>query len=180
MSAIDIKIACEVCMKLRKFLLKDAPYMLEWMHDKNVLSGLQAEKFINKNIQDCEEFIKTHTSDINNLHMAIVDENDVYMGTVSLKHITENDAEFAIAIRTCAMGKGYAGMAMKEIIRIGHEELGIKYIYWGVRKDNLRAIRFYDKNLYRQSDISVEWTSLKKGIYDKTGIDCRFWYLSVK
>lgn len=167
-------------MKLRKLLLKDAPYMLEWMHDKNVLSGLQADKFTNKTIQNCEEFIKTCTSDINNIHMAIVDENDLYMGTVSLKHITENDAEFAIAVRTCAMGKGYAGLAMKEIIRIGHEELGIKLIYWGVLKDNFRAIRFYDKNLYHQNDVSVEWTSLKEGIYDKAGIDCRIWYLSVK
>lgn len=34
-----------------------------------------------------------------NLHLAIVDENDEYMGTVSLKNIEEDKAEFAITVR---------------------------------------------------------------------------------
>ena len=37
-------------MNLRNLEIKDAPYMLEWMHDENVLVGLQREKFINKTI----------------------------------------------------------------------------------------------------------------------------------
>lgn len=36
------------------------------------------------------------------------------MGTVSLKHIRDNSAEFAIAIRSVAMGKGISSEAMKK------------------------------------------------------------------
>ena len=41
------------------------------------------------------------------------------MGTVSLKHIKNNTAEFAIAIRKIAMGYGFASYAMNEIIQYG-------------------------------------------------------------
>ena len=39
--------------------------------------------------------------------MAITDDNDEYMGTVSLKNInyTDSFAEFAITVRRTAMGK---------------------------------------------------------------------------
>ena len=44
-------------MKLRNLEEKDASLMLEWMHDENVLVGLQREKFINKTLDDCINFI---------------------------------------------------------------------------------------------------------------------------
>ena len=72
------------------------------------------------------------------------------MGTVSLKHIHDGKAEFAIAIRKCAMGKGISGDAMKEILNYGLDTLGLDQIYWCVSPDNRRAVRFYEKNGYRQ------------------------------
>ena len=44
-----------------------------------------------------------------NIHMAITDDNDEYMGTVSLKNINYIDsfAEFAITVRRTAMGKKF-------------------------------------------------------------------------
>lgn len=167
-------------MRLRELQIKDAPYMLEWMHDENVLFGLQGEKFINNTLQDCKSFIEFCADDEKNIHRAIVDENDIYMGTVSLKHITEKDAEFAIVIRSCAMGKGYSSFGMREIIRIGYEEKGLKEIYWGVLKDNIRGLKFYDKNLYSRSIPHREWTAFRISAYDEAGINCRIWYLSKK
>ena len=103
-------------MKLRKLELKDAPLMLEWMHDKSVVENLSAN-FGAKKIEDCEAFIEASKNDQANLNLAIVNDNDEYMGTASLKHIDKENqnAEFAIAMRTCAMGKGYSkyGMAVK-------------------------------------------------------------------
>lgn len=95
-------------MKLRKLHLKDAPLMLEWMHDESIIAGLQREKFIDKNLQDCESFINDSLSNKSNLHMAIVDDEDIYMGNVSLKNITDTVAEFAITVRSKAQGKGFA------------------------------------------------------------------------
>ena len=34
---------------------------------------------------------------------------------------------------------------MKEIFRLGFEELGLEKIYWDVSVENKRAVRFYEK-----------------------------------
>ena len=64
------------------------------------------------------------------IHLAVADDSDTYMGTVSLKHIDKvaGNCEFAITVRKCAMGEGYSSYAMKEIIRIPIEELNLKQI----------------------------------------------------
>lgn len=138
-------------MNIRKLQLKDAPRMLEWMHDDTVVHYMGTD-FSSKTIEDCEAFIKASENEKSALHMAIVDENDLYMGTVSLKHIDmrKKCAEFAITVRKDAMGKGYSKFSMNEIIRIGFERLELKQIYWYVFKLNERAVRFYDKNNYKR------------------------------
>lgn len=93
-------------MRLRDLEQRDATRMLAWMHDQSVVEKLQTN-FAVKTLDDCREFIKNSKSD-NNIHLAIVDDNDLYMGTVSLKHITDKKAEFAITVCKAAMGKGYS------------------------------------------------------------------------
>lgn len=134
---------------LRKLKQSDAPLMLEWMHDEDVVHFMQAD-FQNKTLNDCEKFIESAQEDRSNVHLAVADDSDTYMGTVSLKNIDHASAEFAITMRKAAMGKGYAAEAMKQIIDKGINELGLKYIYWYVRPENKRAVRFYDKNGYQR------------------------------
>lgn len=138
-------------MKLRKLELKDAPLMLEWMHDDSVVHFM-GTNFAEKTISDCENFVKYSQTATEDLNMAIVDDNDEYMGTVSLKHINKElkMAEFAITVRKCAMGQGFSGYGMKEIIRIGLEELSLDKVIWCVSRVNERAVRFYDKNGYQR------------------------------
>ena len=93
---------------------RDAPYMLEWMHDANVVEHLKND-FSSLTIADCERFILNSTNDDEDIHFAIVDEADEYLGTISLKHIYDKNAEFAIVIRKIAMGKGVSQEAMKKI-----------------------------------------------------------------
>lgn len=139
-------------MQLRKLQQKDAPLMLEWMHDESVVEFMGAN-FAEKTIEDCLRFIENSENDEGNINLAIVDEFDEYMGTVSLKHInkTEGVAEFAITIRKCAMGKGYSAYGMKEILAMGLGEVGLSKIYWCVSQRNKRAVGFYDKNGYRRT-----------------------------
>lgn len=138
-------------MRLRKLEIKDAPFMLEWMHDDSVVHFMGAN-FAEKTIEDCQNFIRYSEDAKDDLHMAIVNDGDEYMGTVSLKHIDKElaMAEFAITVRKCAMGQGYSAFGMKEIIRIGLEELNLKRVIWCVSKCNERAVRFYDKNGYKR------------------------------
>ncbi|MBO5321480.1 MAG: GNAT family N-acetyltransferase [Clostridia bacterium] len=163
-------------MKLRKLEMKDAPLMLEWMHDESVVENLAAN-FAAKKIEDCEAFIEFSKKDENNLNLAIVDENDEYMGTASLKHINREskNAEFAIAMRTCAMGKGFSKYGMAEIIRVGLEEMGLDEVYWCVSPVNKRAVRFYDKNGYPR----VPHNEIKCVGYTEEQIKEFIWY-SVK
>lgn len=133
-------------MYLRKLELKDASFMLEWMHDSDVIKNLRND-FSSKTILDCELFILNQAKD--SIHLAIVNENDEYMGTVSLKHIIKDSAEFGITVRKSAMGNGYSKFAMLEMIKRGFE-MGLNTIYWCVDPLNFRAIRFYEKLGYQR------------------------------
>lgn len=44
-------------MQLRKLESKDAPLMLEWMHDSDVVAKMQTD-FQSKTLEDCLTFIK--------------------------------------------------------------------------------------------------------------------------
>lgn len=136
-------------MKLRKLILEDAPLMLEWMHDWEVVHFLKTD-FCKKTLEDCKCFILNSQDTENDMHLAVVDDTNEYMGTVSLKHQSKEKscAEFAITMRTKAMGKGFAAFGMREIIRIAHEERNIANVVWCVSEKNEKAVRFYDKNGY--------------------------------
>lgn len=140
-------------MKIRKLELRDAPLMLEWMHNEDVTKHLSAN-FAAKTLTDCENFITSGITDEKNLHLAVADDNDEYMGTVSLKHIDKKlgFAEFAVTVRACAMGKGFSKFGMKEILEYGIKTVGLKNIYWCVSSVNARAVRFYDKCGYLRTE----------------------------
>lgn len=161
-------------MYLRKLKLKDAPLMLAWMHDSDVTGNLRTD-FASKTIQDVENFIKFSLKDENNLNLAIASDNDEYMGTVSLKHIEEGNAEFAITVRAEAMGRGYSWFGLESIIKKAFDEMGLESVYWCVSKKNARAIRFYDKhNFHEALDIPQKILDRYKEIDDLK------WYFVLK
>lgn len=164
-------------MKLRKLEIDDAPLMLEWMHDDSVVHDLSTD-FSKLTLKDCENFILKSENDTESLHMAIVDETDEYMGTVSLKHIDYNSfsAEFAITIRKAAMGRGVSKYGMSEIIKFGFEELKLKNIYWCVSDNNKRAIRFYDKNGYSRIGLVDLDLEPLRNFYNDAQIKSYIWY----
>lgn len=161
-------------MRVRNLQLQDAEYMLEWMHDESVVKYLSAN-FAAKTIEDCEKFIRDSENSCSDLNLAIADENDVYMGTVSLKHIDRISqmAEFAITIRKEAMDQGFAVYGMKEILRIGFEELHLKQIVWCVSNDNERAKRFYDKNGFVRLNCIPK---IYQNHYSKQQLENLIWY----
>ena len=165
-------------MRLRQLEEKDAELMLEWMHDDNVVEKL-GTNFKEKTLQDCITFINVSKDSSKNMHIAIVDETDVYMGTVSLKHIDKDDkiAEFAITVRREAMGKGYSKYGMAAIIDKAFSEVGLEKVYWCVSKDNFRAIRFYEKNGYQQV---LEVPSRLLENYDSNQLAKFIWFLAEK
>ncbi|MEG0660364.1 MAG: GNAT family N-acetyltransferase [Anaerorhabdus sp.] len=130
---------------LRRLRNDDKSYMLEWMSNdaiKNCFcfdSSKTTEQAVTQFINESFTF--------KNRHYAIIDENDEYMGTVSLKKINDipNTAEFAIVLREKAMGKGYGKSAIKDILNIAFNELKLHTVYLSVLKNNSRAIKLYQK-----------------------------------
>lgn len=153
-------------MNLRKLKIEDAPFMLEWMHDDNITNNLSAN-FKDRTLLDCEKFIKESENVNTTLHMAIVSDEDEYIGTVSLKNIDSKigNAEFAIVIRRTSMSRGYSWYGMVEIIRVAFEELSLNCVYWCVSERNKRACRFYEKHGFHEAiDISDEILSRYQGV----------------
>ena len=157
-------------MYLRKLELKDAPLMLEWMQDSSVTNNLRTD-FASMTINNAEEFINRSRVDKANLNFAIASDEDEYMGTVSLKNIENGVAEFAITVRSKAMGKGYSWYGMKNILLKAFNEYSINTVFWCVTRNNTRAIRFYDKHKFSEVT-NVPRILLSR--YD--GIDNLKWY----
>ena len=169
-------------MNLRKLKLEDAEPMLEWMHDEDVVMNLHKD-FGSMTLCDCNSFIESSQDDRLDYHMAIVNDDDEYQGTVSLKNINRDNgsAEFGIVVRKCAMGKGYSTEAMKEILRRGFDELYLNYIYWCVSPKNGRALHFYEKNNYSTIDVNqLDDVEICRGVYTTEEIREYVWYKVVK
>ena len=150
-------------MHLRELKQEDAPLMLSWMHDQNVVGNMRGN-FAAKTIDDCRAFIENSITD-ENIHLAIASDTDEYMGTVSLKNIEDGSAEFAITVRAEAMGRGYSWFGMEEIIKKAFNELNLESVYWCVSRENIRAVRFYDKhNFHEILDVPERVLGRYKGI----------------
>lgn len=163
-------------MYLRDLKEKDAPLMLEWMHDESVVEKLRGN-FLKKTIDDCLSFIRLSQNKERDIHLAICSNEDEYMGTVSLKSIDRSNqsAEFAITVRKISMGKGYSWYGMEEIIRKAFEEYHLENVYWCVSKANERAVRFYEKHNFHEA------VDIPQHILDKyKDIDELKWYSVLK
>ncbi len=134
--------------------------MLEWMRDPSIArffrfdaAGMTEEK--------CRAFIASADADPGSRHYAIADENDIYLGTISLKHIADGRAEYAISTRSCAHGSGAALQATRDILRIAFEELSLKTVYLNVLAENLRANAFYRKAGFRYTHTELNALELR-------------------
>lgn len=134
---------------LRNLQIKDAEGMLEWMHDPEIQQSFRMDT-LHKTYEDVVSFIQNASVepiDGQSVHYAVVDEQDEYLGTVSLKDIdmTAKKAEYAIALRKKAHGKGIATEVTKQLLQIAFEEFGMERIYLNVLSENERAIHLYER-----------------------------------
>ena len=129
---------------LRPLRAEDAPLMLEWMQDPTIACFFRFDA-ISMTEEKCRAFIESANREPGSLHYAIANESDEYLGTISLKDISDGRAEYAISTRRCAHGTGAAMQATKEILRIAFDELGLKSVFLNVLEENLRANAFYLK-----------------------------------
>ena len=136
---------------LRELQIKDAPLMLEWMHDPDNQKAFK-KNMISMTQEEAEAFIKSSRvpsapKQGESIHFAIADEEDEYLGTISLKDIDlkNKTAEYAIATRKKAQGRGVAFAATDLLLNIAFKEYGLHRVYLNVLADNTKAIHLYEK-----------------------------------
>lgn len=130
---------------IRRLKRKDAALMLEWMHDKNIKNAFRFP-FEQSTIESATQFIDNSFSDTDR-HFAVVDETDEYLGTISLKNISQTDrsAEYAIVVRSMVRGAGVARLATEEVLNYAFDTMELHRVYLNVLEKNERARRFYVK-----------------------------------
>ena len=137
---------------LRELQEKDAPLMLEWMHDPDILKNF-SRIMIDSTIDDSIRFIReSKIPEIlqtgQNLHYAIIDKNiDDYLGTVSLKKIDfdHHTAEYAIVVRKNFHGKGIAHAATNLILNKAFIDIDLHRVYLNVYSHNTPARKLYEQ-----------------------------------
>lgn len=141
---------------LRPLKEQDAPRMVQMMRDALTTRYLQIGG-ADYTESIALRFIKQTGDESRHLHRAVVDEADLYHGTVSLKNIDheKGEAEYAISLHPDAQGKGAAPVASSGILDIAFRELGLKRVYLNVLADNVRANKFYQKFGFRFTHTSV-------------------------
>lgn len=151
---------------LRRLEKKDIPFMLEWMHDEEINQGFQ-KPFLQATDEDALAFIR-NSFDEENRHFAFVNEQDEYLGTISLKHISHvNDkAEYAVVARKCAQGTGAAKKATEELLHYAFTELGLHKVYLSVLSENIRAQRFYEKCGFQREGLEVDAVKINGKYHD--------------
>ena len=142
-------------ISLRELKEEDALLMLEWMHDPEIQKGFK-KNFLDASVEDAKTFIKrakipNKIINGSDLHFAIVNEDDTYLGTVSLKRIDLDNlsAEFAITTRKKIHGRGVASRATRLVLHKAFLEYGLHRVYLNVYADNADAIRLYKRCGFR-------------------------------
>lgn len=136
-------------IELRPLKIKDLQGMQEWMMEEECRKWFQfpQEYALKENI---EKFISNASIKMRNgesIHWAISSLEDEYLGTVSLKNvdIKVGKAEYAIALRNKARGKGIGEQATKLILEKAFNEYDLTRVFLNVISDNERAIHMYEK-----------------------------------
>jgi diamine N-acetyltransferase len=130
---------------IRRLEYRDGDLMLEWMHDKDTARAFRTP-FETFDMEKVKRFIDNSDTDINK-HFAVINDNDEYIGTVSLKNISmvNKSAEYAIVVRKEYRGTGAAKCATDEILSYAFDKLGLHKVYLNVLDRNDRAKSFYEK-----------------------------------
>ena len=108
-------------MILRKLALRDLEGMLEWMHDPEICKQFR-EGIEYRSVEEVTAFIQEadiQFRDGADVHFAVADDGDEYLGTISLKNINLRDknAEYAVSLRKKAQGIGVARLATEELLK---------------------------------------------------------------
>lgn len=134
--------------RLREIEKRDIEVINNWRNDPELIASLGAPfRYINSIVD--EKWFDSYMNNRNTqVRCAIVDENDVIIGLVSLVNIDHMNQScvFHIMIGNGEnQGKGAGTYATKEMLNHAFNNLNIHRVELDVLADNMRAIHLYEK-----------------------------------
>ena len=137
-------------MHLENFTRDDFDSLISWITDEKFLVQWCGKTFqYPLDHSQLEEYIKASESEppTRQIYKA-VDENDSYVGNISLERIDRENKTASIAcviVKESEQGKSVGEFMMNEVIKLAKEKFGITKLSLNVFDFNLPAIRCYEK-----------------------------------
>ena len=146
---------------IRPLKISDAQISLKWRNDPKIweLTGSKPKQKITHEIE--HDWIQKAIADQTTRRFAIL-VDDVYVGNIQLTDIIEYDtAQYHVFIgNRNYWGKGVAKLATYQILHYAKVVLGLKNIFLRVRKENLSAIKVYEKNGFKTVNEKEGWIKM--------------------
>jgi len=144
----------EAQVRLRPITEADLPDYVEWLNDPEVTQFTQLESGSATLEGEREWFQRVYAPDSNTRNRAI-EVNGRHIGNCALMPDESGEmAGFGIIIGDKTQwSKGYGSAALREVLRIGFEEMGLQRIHLTALAPNTRAVRCYEKCGFRHEGL---------------------------
>ena len=144
----------EAQVRLRPITEADLPDYVEWLNDPEVTQFTQLESGSATLEGEREWFASVNSPDSTARNWAI-EADGRHIGNCAL-HLHESGemAGFGIIIGDKTQwSKGYGSAALREVLRIGFEEMNLQRIHLTALAPNTRAVRCYEKCGFRHEGL---------------------------
>ncbi len=131
---------------IRKLRDSDLPFIVSWDQDDEV-TFWSGKKFEGNGLTNAAWWHDLVTNPLR-IGFGIQTMTGVLIGDAELEHIAwrNGEAELRISIGEKAhWNQGYGSEAIRELLHVAYERIGLQRVYLRVKKDNYRAIRAYEK-----------------------------------
>ncbi len=153
---------------------------LSWMNDPEVC--LYLETGGNYSMKDLQEYVKQCVAKKTFFWAIIFKESGKHIGNIKIDLISKRHGtcEYGILLGDRnSWGKGYAYEATQSLLNYCFQTLGIRKVNLGVVKDNLSAVRLYEKLGFKTEGEFVEHgfyngkycNTLRMAVFNPTFID---------
>jgi len=144
----------EAQVRLRPVTEADLPDYVEWLNDPEVTQFTQIEAGGITLEGEREWFQRVTGPDSNTRNWAIEAEGRHIGNCALMPDESGQVAGFGIIIGDkTAWGKGYGTAALREVLRIGFEEMGLQRVHLTALSPNARGIRCYEKCGFRHEGV---------------------------
>jgi len=157
---------------IRKAEKKDAQIMLDYLNivggeSDNLLFG--ANEFM-MTVEQEEGFIESlNSSETSVILVGFIDEKVVCIGTLSapLRERISHQGDVAMSVLKEYWGLGVGSLLMSAIIDFAKNTGKLEILHLGVKADNLRAIKLYEKNGFQEIGCYSKFFKINGEYYDE-------------